>query len=1592
MTKQGPRQAGTASRQPGRRSSPRCGSRLGHDSFPVVGLGASAGGLDAFRRLLAVLPAGPGMAFILIQHLDPTHASMMVDLLAGHTPLKVQQAADGMPLEREHIYLIPPGAYLSIRGGALRLSEPSERHGARLPFDFFLRSLAEELGERAICVILSGTGGDGSLGLKAVKEKGGLVIAQDPDEAEYDGMPRSAIMTGAVDLVLPVAKIPETLAKYGRQLVLNGERRKGLAPDDHRPDRLAEIIDLLRTKTAHDFALYKPGTLLRRIERRMALAAVPDIARYLDMVRQDSGEIDLLAKDLLINVTSFFRDPKAFELLAKQVIPDLVRRQPSDRPLRIWVAGCSTGEETCSLAMLFFEEMATAKRNLRLQVFASDVDENAVALAREGRYPETIAADVSPERLARFFTQEEHGYRVVPELRGVVVFTAQDVLADPPFSRLDLISCRNLLIYLRPEAQEKVLLLFHFALREGGVLMLGNSETVGSLDDRFEAISKTQRIYRQIGHSRPGEVDFPIGPGGGARTLWPGRTPPAATQGISARDLTQRLLLETYAPASVLINRKHECLYFSGPTDRFLRVAAGEPSRDLLAMVREGLRNKLRAAIQQASREHALAIATGAQASHGGSAVPVRIEVHPVQNEDLLLVSFFDQPAHEPRPAQAVEPPDDLSRIAELERELDATRKELQSTIHDLEIANEEQKAINQEAMSANEEFQSTNEELMTSREELQSLNEELTALNSQLQETLERQRSTSNDLHNILDSSGVATLFLDSELNIRFFTPATKSLFRVIATDIGRPLADLARRINDPRLLADAGTVLAGDVPPNREVEGDNGAWYTRRILPYRTRDAQVEGVVITFADISERKTAERAIEASRSYSDSIINTIRQPLVVLDEELCVISASRSFYSTFSVVPEQTVGRQLDAVDNGRLDIAALRGFLDRLRNGEGVIEDHEIDVELPSRGLRSLLVSALEIREEPLATRKILLTIDDITERKHAAEALEAAKRQAEHANLGKSRFLAAASHDLRQPLQTISLLHEMLAKKVKDETTLALVGRLDETVSTMSSMLDTLLDINQLEAGIVRREMVDFPINAVLEHLRTQFSFHAAAHRLGWRVVPSSLSVRSDPRLLEQMIRNLLSNAVKYTDKGTILLGCRRRGDKLRIEVWDTGIGVPEEQLQAIFEEFHQLDNPVRERSKGLGLGLAIVERLADLLGHTVDVRSRPGKGSVFAVEVPLGRDAPPWRPWLDRREVQESAPQSGAILVVEDDPPVREMLALLLEGEGHRTTTAEDGRKALELAERGAIRPDLVVADYNLPKGLNGLQVVAGLQETLGHEIPAVILTGDISTDTLREIARGGRLHLNKPVKAKELMELIRRCLADLRPPVAASARQPAEMAGDGPRPPTIFVVDDDGAVREAMRDLLRANGRTVETYTSSEAFLDAYRPGSEGCLLVDARMPGMGGLALLQRLKGEGSRLVSIMITGQGDVPMAVEAMRAGAADFIEKPIRRNELFASIEHALEHIRDSGKLSVRQEAAVKRLAGLTARQRQIMELVLAGHPSKNIAADLGISQRTVENHRAAVMKKTGSHSLSALIRLALAADSGTGSESPH
>ena len=1428
--------------------------------FPVVAIGASAGGLDACRKLLDALPAVNGMAFVIVQHLDPSHDSMMVDLLAGHTSMPVLLATDGMKIERERVYVIPPGVYLSVDDkGALRISKPEARHGARLPFDFFLNSLAREYGARAICVVLSGTGADGSLGLKTVEAKGGLIIAQDMREAGYDGMPRSAIATGAVDLVARAAKIAEALVARERGHVFVPERPKSSAQKSVE-DLLPDIIALLRTKTVHDFAFYKHGTLERRVERRMALAGVKTAAKYVDLLLRDANERDQLSRDLLINVTGFFRDAAVFDFLAKSAIPDLVRDHPLDRPLRIWVAGCSSGEETYSLAMLFREQIDASKRDVKLQIFATDVDPDAVASAREGLYPDSIEADVSPERLARFFSKEDHNYRISAELRSNVVFTVHDVLADPPFARLDFVSCRNLLIYLLPEAQAKVISIIHFALREGALLLVGDAETVGVADGRFAVISKPHRIYRRVGGAKLGDLGLSSNAGDGSRQRARPSPASAPSRQIKLAELCRQMLLESYGPAAVLINRKLECLHFQGPIDRYLRIASGRPAHELIAMAREGVRAKLRSAVQRALRENARVVMPGGRTKGGAGLLSFSIVVMPAsrEREDLFLVCFVEEPEPQVVGGGSISPAD-VSRVVELERELEATKNELQNTIRNLEILSEEQMAVNEEALSVNEEYQATNEELLASKEELQSLNEELTALNSQLQETLERQRTTADDLQNVLYSTKVATIFLDARFNIRFFTPATRALFNVIPSDVGRPLTDLKSLAADDALLDDAQTVFKSQMPLEREIHGQSGHWFVRRTMPYRASDDKTEGVVITY--------------------------------------------------------------------------------------------------------------------------------EDVTERRRTAEALGAAKRQAELASLAKSRFLAAASHDLRQPLQTLALLQGLLAKKVVGEKAQKLIRGIDEALGAMTGMLNTLLDINQIEVGAVKPEIVDVPMNQLFDRLREELTYHAQAAGLAFRMVPCALSVRSDLRLLEQMLRNLISNALKYTPRGSVLVGCRRRQGKLRIEIWDTGIGIPQSELKAIFEEYHQVDNAARQRSLGLGLGLSIVKSLGELLGHQIRVRSLHGKGSVFSIEVPLTSDvpSPSDRHARSADDVPtQTAPRAGAILIIEDDPEVREHLELFLNEEGYETSAAVDGYDALELLARGTMRPDLVLADYNLPRGMNGVQVCQKLRQELDRQIPFIIVTGDIATETMRDIALHDCVQLNKPVKLGDLKRAIEKHLAKPTDPQVLPPRHSVEAlsASGGAR---IIVIDDDDQVREAIRTVLEDDGRVVESYASSEAFLDAFVPGKSACLLIDAYLPGMNGLELLETLHDEGHRLPAIMITGDADVPMAVKAMKAGALDFIEKPIGRADLIASIERALELSQDSSKLLKLRESASAHLAGLTPRQRDVMERVLAGQPSKNIAADLGISQRTVENHRASIMKRTGSKSLPALARLALLASGG-------
>jgi two-component system CheB/CheR fusion protein len=741
-----------------------------------------------------------------------------------------------------------------------------------------------------------------------------------------------------------------------------------------------------------------------------------------------------------------------------------------------------------------------------------------------------------------------------------------------------------------------------------------------------------------------------------------------------------------------------------------------------------------------------------------------------------------------------------------------------------------------------------------------QSNNHEHGNLNTQ--QSIERQRLTAHDLQKILYSTDVATILLDADLNIRFFTPATKLLFNVIPGDIGRPLTDLNSLAPDAALVSDARSVLQEFEPIEREIEARSGAWYVRRILPYRSEGKGIEGVVITFADITHQKAV--------------------------------------------------------------------------------------------------------------------------------AAALEQASFQADSANVAKSRFLAAASHDLRQPLQTLVLLQELLAKVVVGDKAKKLIGRLDRTLGGMSGMLNALLDVNQIEAGTVRAEFETFRIDAVLDRVTADLACQAEAQRIALHVVPCTLSVRSDPRLLEQMIRNLLSNALKYTKQGRVLLGCRRRSGNLNIQIWDTGAGIPESQLQEIFEEYRQLDNAARDRSLGLGLGLSIVKRLGSLLDHRVTVSSQLGKGSVFSVEVQQSPGGLPTRTDGGVRiqgQHHDGANPACTILVVEDDSEVRDLLAIALTAEGHRVVTAVDGVAALQLLETKALQPGLVISDFNLPNGMDGLCVAATIRARLGRSVPVIVLTGDISTKTLRDIALQKCEHLNKPASLKELVAAAARVVPESARTSSPPASPADAAAGSAP---VIFVVDDESEVRRAIRSMLEHDGRLVEDYADGEAFLDGYRPGRHACLLVDANLPGISGLDLLRRLKQAGHLVPTIMITGQSDVPMAVEAMKAGASDFLEKPIRGVELLAGVGRALELSRDSGKVLQWRKEAADHLAGLTRRQHQILEMVLAGQPSKNIAADLGISQRTVENHRASIMKKSGTRSLPALARLALVA-AGDSHDSP-
>ncbi|TIU30441.1 MAG: PAS domain S-box protein, partial [Mesorhizobium sp.] len=815
----------------------------------------------------------------------------------------------------------------------------------------------------------------------------GMSLIQAPETAKFDGMPRSAIAANLADHVLAPEQMPDRILAYTRHGYVAAPIETAPAVVGGGEAKIEQVLEILRARSGYDFSSYKRSTQRRRIHRRLGLKNIETLNGYLDELRANPEEITTLVSDLMINVTGFFRDAEAWKTLSDLVIAPLAAERESGATIRIWVPACSTGEEAYSIAMLVMEHAAAAGKRFDLKVFATDAQEDNLRKGRDGVYPAAAVAEFPPERIQHFFERLDGNYQVSKELRDTIVFAQHNLLRDPPFSRLDLVSCRNFLIYLEPDAQQRVIALCHFALRQGGHLFLGNAETVGHLDDLFETCSKKWRIYRRVGPTRHDLIDYrehrgPVGPD---QTDKPASAP--AESAAPAAETARRALLERYAPASVLIDRKGRALYFHGTTRDYLEQPPGEPTRDLLSMVREGLTLKLRSAIRDASRDNrSITVNARTRSSKTGA---VTMTVMPLTGRPgesgHLLVSFTPE-----GPEAGGGPADLRDETAEtasgeraLQEELKATRAELRSTVEHLETANEELKASNEEATSMNEELQSTNEELETSKEELQSFNEELNTVNSQLQHKIGELEAATNDLNNLLAGSETATLFLDEKLRIKWFAPATKELFDLVSTDIGRPIIHFARKFADENLITDAETVLKKLAPIEVEVPSDAGRWYLRRMLPYRTRDNRIAGVVVTFSDITDQKRAADASDDARIYAETIVETIRQPLLVLDGSLQVQSANRAFYNQFHVRKQETEGKLIYELGNGQWDIPILRTLLDEVLSKSHAVVDFEVEHEFRDVGPRCMLLNAYKLRQNNGREHLILLAIEDITQRK---------------------------------------------------------------------------------------------------------------------------------------------------------------------------------------------------------------------------------------------------------------------------------------------------------------------------------------------------------------------------------------------------------------------------------------------------------------------------------------------------------------------------------------------------------------------------------------------------------------------------------
>ena len=999
-------ETGPAGRQPGKKCHPA-------PSPQVVGIGASAGGLEAFTGLLENLPIDTGMAFVLVQHMAPRPHSLLPEILTRVTRMPVIEVKDGQEVKPDHVYVSPPEVVMSLKTGILHLTAREEPRGLHHPVDYFLQSLAADQGGRAIGVILSGTASDGVKGMKDIKEAGGITFAQDEATAKYTGMPQSAVAAGCVDFVLPPALIAQELARlarhpFGRPVPPPPVPEISLEEEGTEFNR---ILALLKVETGVDFTHYKHSTIKRRILRRQALDRVESLADYVTYLEAHRPEVKKLYEDILINVTGFFREPEAFEALKDLVFPAITRERSLDDPIRIWVPGCASGEEAYSIAISLLEFLGDMSANFPVQVFATDVDDQVISQARAGFYTEAALADVSPERLRRFFVKGSGGYQVSKTIREMCVFARQNLIKDPPFSHLDLISCRNVLIYFGPVLQKMVIPIFHFALKPNGFLLLGKSEALGSFMDLFSLVDKRYKIYAQKSLRGP-RAAAALAPDHPSRALVAGSGPEKARDmGAGVPDLLReadRLVLARYAPAGVIIDETMKIVHFRGQTGAFLEPAPGEASLNLLRMAREGLGREIRAAVQAAIQGNSPVRKEGVRLREDGGLRRVNLEVVPLRSAaegprffQVLFEAATTATGPEPaptgeKPGPSGRRPPKEQRLRELEEELAATKEYLQAVMEEQGTHLEELQSSNEELMSANEELQSLNEEMETSKEELQSTNEELATLNEELENRNQELTRANNDLYNLLGAVQIAIVMLGPDLRIRRFNPTAQEMLNLIPGDVGRPISDLKLPLEMDDLKGLLTEVMDHLAVKEVEVRNRQGRWYSLRLKPYRTLDQRIDGVVLALVDIDALKRSLEEVEEARNYAQGIVETLREPLLVLDGNLRVISANSAFYQFFKGVPQETENRLIYELGDRQWDIPALRNLLEEILPKDSVFQDFAVDADFPIIGRRTMLLNARRLHRERGREDLILLALEDITARQEMENAVKAVGTEA--------------------------------------------------------------------------------------------------------------------------------------------------------------------------------------------------------------------------------------------------------------------------------------------------------------------------------------------------------------------------------------------------------------------------------------------------------------------------------------------------------------------------------------------------------------------------------------------------------------------